>query len=352
MRSTLKEIAAKANVSISTVSRIINNDQSKPASPETREKVWKIVRELGYVPNLNARTLVKNQSQEEQPLKTKAIGCIFTSTKDTFTDPFFSIIARGVQLEAAKRGYVLGYSFSSCDMTQAALYNNVTSNQVDGAVVLGRFDREFLGFLKTNFPNLVYAGLNCVNSDFDEVICDAYQASMQAVNHLIGLGHRKIGYLGPVPETEADGVINEHRYEGFVRAMTENGLPVRPEWLQGVELTSDASYQRMQQLLQIEDQPTALFCANDTVAIGAMKAAREAGRRIPEELSLIGIDDIEMAAYVTPALTTIRVPKEELGKFAAKILIDRIEGGHGLPVRVNVPFELVVRESCAAPKEG
>ncbi|TCL61873.1 LacI family transcriptional regulator [Hydrogenispora ethanolica] len=349
MRSTLKEIAAKANVSISTVSRIINDDQSKPASPETKERVWKIVRELGYVPNLNARTL-KNQSPEEQPLRTKAIGCIFTSTRDTFTDPFFSIIARGIQLEAAQRGYVLGYSFSSCDMTQSALYNNITSNRVDGAVVLGRFDREFLEFLKNNFPNLVYAGLNCVNSGFDEVICDAYRASIQAVKYLIGLGHAKIGYLGPVPEAESgNGVINEHRYEGFCRAMAENDLPVHSEWIQGVELTSDASYQRMKQLLHQEQLPTAFFCANDTVAIGAMRAAREAGLRIPEDLSLVGIDDIEMAAYVTPALTTIRVPKEELGKFAAKILIDRIEGGHTLPVRLDIPFELVVRESCAAP---
>ncbi len=349
MPATLKDIAVKAKVSISTVSRIINNDLSKPASQETQEKVWKIVRELGYVPNQNARTLVKNLSSTEQLQKTKAIGCIFTSTKDTFNDPFFSFIARGVQLEAAKNSYVLGYSFSSSDMTQAALYNNITANKVDGAVVLGRFDRNFLDLLKANFSNLVYAGLNCVNGGFDEVICDAYRASVCAVEYLISLGHRRIGYLGPVPE-DAD-VINEHRFAGFRQAMAERNLEISASCFKSVELTSESSYQRMKELITEGPLPTAFFCANDTVAIGAMKAVHEAGLKVPADVSFVGIDDIEMSAYVSPALTTIRVPKEELGKFAVKILIDRIEGGHEIPVRLDIPFELVVRESCAPVKD-
>jgi len=347
MAVTLKDIARRANLSISTVSRIINNDQKKPASRETQEKVWKIVRELGYVPNENARRLVKSQEQARgKKLSTKALGCIFTSTKDTYNDPFFSLIARGVQMEAGERGYILGYSFSSTDMTRSAFYNNVTSNPVDGAVVMGRFNKDFLEFLKNNFTNVVYAGLNCVNGGFDEVICDAYKAAVCAVEHLISLGHRKIGYIGSIPELEDSGVINEHRFEGFKDAMKKHGMEINESFIRNIELSTVDGYMAMKSILKNEELPSALFCANDSVAIGAMKAIHEVGLKIPKDIAIIGIDDIEMSAFVRPALTTIHVPKIELGRFAAKILIDRIEGGHQLPVRVDLPFELKVRESC------
>jgi len=347
MAVTLKDIAQRANLSISTVSRIINNDQTKPASRETQEKVWKIVRELGYVPNQNARRLVKGQrSAQGKKLRTKALGCIFTSTKDIYNDPFFSLIARGVQMEAEERGYILGYSFSSTDMTRSALYNNVTSMSVDGAVIMGRFNKDFLMFLKNNIANLVYAGLNYVNGGFDEVICDAYKAAICAVEHLISLGHTKIGYIGSIPEFEDNGVINEHRFEGFKDAMQKHGLEINKSFIRNIELSTMDGYEAMKDMLENKELPSAIFCANDSVAIGAMKAIHEFGLKIPCDIAIIGIDDIEMSAFVRPALTTIHVPKIELGRFAAKILIDRIEEGHNLPVRVDLPFELKIRESC------
>ncbi|WHH56853.1 substrate-binding domain-containing protein [Petroclostridium sp. X23] len=350
MAVTLKDIAEKAQVSISTVSRIINNDQTKPASKETTDKVWKIVRELGYVPNLNARSLIKGQEEGEGDARTKAIGCIFTSTRDTYNDPFFSQIARGIQAEAAKRGYVMGYSFSSCDMNESALYNNVTANRVDGAIVLGRFDQEFLAFLKNNIKNLVYAGLNYVNAGFDEIICDAYKAVASAIEHLIGLGHINIGYIGSIPGTQKINVVNEHRFEAFQDTMRKHGIEVCEGFVRNIELCTEEGYKGMKELLKCSNRPSAVFAANDVVAIGVMKAIHEEGLRIPEDIAVMGLDDIDIAAYLRPGLTTIHVPKEELGKFAVKMLIDRIENGHDLPVRVDLPFELVVRESCGASK--
>jgi len=182
MAVTLKDVAKKANVSVSTVSRVINNDTSKPASKETTDKVWKIVKELGYVPNQNARNLIKHiDSVNDNSTVKKAIGCIFTSTRDTFHDPFYSQIAKGIQTEVSRRGYILGYSFSSCDMTFSSLYNNITSHPVDGAIILGRFDEETLNFFKNNINHLVYAGVNYVNGGFDEVICDGYKGSTAAL---------------------------------------------------------------------------------------------------------------------------------------------------------------------------
>ncbi|GAA0181795.1 maltose operon transcriptional repressor MalR [Clostridium sediminicola] len=346
MTVTLKEIAQKANVSVSTVSRVINNDTKKPASKETQDKIWKIVRELGYVPNQNARNLIKGK-EEEVSLPTKAIGCIFTSTQDTYNDPFYSQIARGIQEEVSKRGYVLGYSFSSCDMSFSALYNNLTSNPVDGAVILGRFNEDVLKFLKQNIKNIVYAGVNYVDAGFDEIICDGYKGAQEAVEYLVSLGHENIGFIGSLPSEE--DVVNEHRYEGYKTALKKRNLEFNEKNIIGVELSTTAGYNGMKGYLEntaSEKLPTAFYCANDVVAIGAMKALNEKGIKIPDDISVIGLDDIEMSAFVTPSLTTIKVPKEELGKFAVKILIDKIENGHDFPVRVNVPFELIERDSC------
>lgn len=349
MSVTLKDIAKKAGVSISTVSRIINNDPMKRASKETSDKVWKIVQELGYLPNQNARKLIKGHT-DMSPMKTKAIGCIFTSTADTYTDPFFSQIAMGVQQEVSDRGYVMGYSFSSYDMSDAALYNNISANQVDGAIILGRFNKEVLNFFKGNIKNLVYAGVNYVDGGIDEVICDGYKGACTAIEHLISLGHKQIGFLGTVGINKKSNLINEHRFSAYMDTMKKHQIPINQDLIWDSELSTLDAYRNMGIILKQPKKPTALFCANDAVAIGAIKAINEKGIEIPNEIAIVGLDDIEMASYITPPLTTIHVPKEELGKFAVKILIDRIEGGHDIPVRVNVPYHLVVRESCGGKK--
>lgn len=349
MSVTLKDIAKQAGVSISTVSRIINNDPNKKASKETSDKVWRIVQELGYLPNQNARKLIKGHT-EESPMQTKAIGCIFTSTADTYTDPFFSQIAMGIQQEVSNRGYVMGYSFSSYDMTDAALYNNISMNQVDGAIILGRFSKDVLKFFKTNIKNLVYAGVNYVDAGFDEVICDGYKGACKAIEHLISLGHKEIGFIGTVGDHSISSVVNEHRYRAYLDTLSQNHINIDKDIICDTELSTLDAYESTKELLKKVTSPTAFFCANDAVAIGAMKAIHEAGLKIPDDIAIVGLDDIEMASYVQPPLTTIHVPKEELGRFAVKILIDRIEGGHEMPVRLDIPFELIVRESCGAKK--
>ena len=345
MAVTLKDIAKKAGVSVSTVSRIINNDTSKKASQETTDKVWSIVKELGYTPNQSARNLIK-QSDEQQEVSTRAIGCIFTSAVGSCTDPFFSQMAIGIQKEIHKRGYVMGYSFSSYDMTNSAMYNNLSANKVDGAIILGQFNKDTLKILKANIKNLIYAGVNAVNAGFDEVICDGYRGASAAAQYLIDLGHKDIGFIGPIKGSKENEVINEHRFEGYRSILEQHGFAPKQDYIFQAELSTLAGYEAAKRMLQIKQLPTAVFCANDMVAIGVIRAINESGLKIPEDISVIGLDDIEMASYTTPPLTTIKIPKQELGKLAVKILIDRIEEEHVLPMRVDLPFELVVRESC------
>ena len=342
MSVTLKDIAQRAGVSISTVSRILNNDQNKPASKETAERVWALVRELGYVPNYHAKKLKSNA--KSRPYLGKNIGCILASPKDTFKDHFFSQILMGIQGEAAFNGYNIGYTFSYFE-DKSTLFQQITSSDADGYILLGRINEEFFNFIKSNVDNLVYVGLNRIGRDLDEVICDAYEAASCAVEYLISLGHTKIGYIGEIPAGE-NRVINEHRFRAFKDTLEKHNIPLEENFIKNISLSLKEGYDAMAEIIKSGTLPGAVFCGNDITAIGAMKAIHKSGLKIPNDISIIGIDNIEITEYFRPSLTTVHVPKEELGRFAVKLLIDRINGGHKINTLIKLPFKLIERESC------
>ncbi len=337
---TLKEIADLAGVSVSTVSRVINHGNAKVASQEVKDTIWRIVRETNYIPNSSARNLKLGNASGHLRPAVKSIGCIFARSKNTLNDPFFSQIARALEQEAFRQGYILKYSFSAYDISDANTYHLITNNQVDGIAVLGRFDKNLLSFIKKQYKHVVYTGLNIIDTGFDQVICDGYQASVAAVNYLYKLGHTSIGYVGEKHK--------ELRYQGYLDAMNQLKLPVLRENIVVTPISSEGGYNGVKEFLKVKPQVTALFCANDLTAIGAMKAIKEKGLAIPSDLSIISIDDIDTAQYMSPMLTTIRVPMEELGKITAKVLIDRIENGKSIPIKVELPFSIITRESCSA----
>lgn len=337
---TLKEIAKEAGVSISTVSRVINNN-SKAASKEVQERIWEIVRRTGYTPNSVAQNL-KQGGVSPSESKSRSIACLFARTSNTMTDMFFSSLARSIEQEAFKHNYILKYSFSSFDISNPATYQLISDNNVSGIAVLGRCDKQTLKFLRQYFNNIVYAGLNSLDAKYDQIICEGKQAAITVTEHLIDLGHTRIGYIG---ET-----FCEERYSGYCEALSRRRVPFHKEYIADVKLSSEDGYRGAKLLLERKTDVSAVFCSNDITAIGAMHAFQESGLQIPRDISVISIDDIDTAQYLTPMLTTIHIPTQELGQMAAKILIDRIEGGHRLPVKMNLPFYLANRESCARYK--
>ena len=257
-------------------------------------------------------------------------------------DTFFSTLARGIEQEAFKHNYIVKYIISSLDISNPATFRLITENQVDGAAVLGRCDKQMLSFLKKYFNYVVYSGLNNINAKYDQIICDGHMAAVSAMEELFKLGHSKIAYIG---ETHF-----ENRYEGYCSALTSKHLPIKRDYIINTPLNTEGGYNGAIKLLKNAPHDfTAIFCPNDTTAIGAIKALQENNMRIPKDVSLISIDDIELAQYISPMLTTIHIPIEEMGQMAAKILIDRIEGGHTLPLKLSLPFHLATRESCAQP---
>jgi DNA-binding LacI/PurR family transcriptional regulator len=334
---TLKEIAKEAGVSISTVSRVVNKNSTSAASKEVQDRIWEIVRRTGYTPNSTARDLKKGTKSNAEP-PSRSIACLFARSEDSKSDLFFSNLARSIEQEAFKHNYVLKYSFTAIDLHHPNTFHLISDNHVDGVIVLGRCDSQTLSFLKQYFKFVAYTGLNNLDAKYDQIISDGYEAGKTAMKHLMELGHTRIGYIG---ETK-----KEDRYTAYCDSLTAARISYHKEYVVNVPLSLEGGYEGAKGLLRRNSDITAIFCSNDITAIGAMKALKEAGKRIPEDISIISIDDIDTAQYVSPMLTTIHMPVEEMGQMAVKILIDRIKGGHKLPIKINLPFYLANRESC------
>lgn len=334
---TLKEIAALANVSPSTVSRVLRKDGEKYASKEVRDRIWKIVQETQYSPNVNAQKLKMNSKEETEQKKYK-IACIYGRGKEFFDDQFFYEIFKGIEQEIYKNGGVICSSFALSPHNQTMTFEALKNENVDGVIVLGRCGREIQNQLVKKLKNIVFVSLNPSDVEADQIFCDGKRSAETVVEFLYQQNHKKIAYIG-----ELD---NEQRYLGYCNKMKELKLPLKREWIQKTELTISSAYENAKQMLENDSSMSAIFCCNDNVAIGTFKAVTERKLKIPEDISIIGIDDTEMSQFTTPMLTSIRIPKNEMGVVAAQTLLNRIEKRHKLPMKIELPFRLTIRDSC------
>ncbi len=345
MAVRLKDIAEASGVSISTVSRILARDSSRKSSDRTSLKVFEMARELGYVADARSGTRAATGDARAGAL---SIGCILTSDHESFVSPFFSTLLAGIQNELARERRGGQNRVFVMNFMDPGFQRFIRTTRLDCAIMLGRTSLENITLLRDRIPTLVYAGVNAVGSDFDEVICDGYSGAALAVRHLVALGHRRIGYIGST--LQKYHVFNEHRYQGFLDELKASGIGVNDDYVADTYLTSADGHESMSALIRRNTLPTAVFCGNDTVAIGVMRALSENGIAVPGDISVVGFDDIDMASYMKPALTTIAVPTKELGRLAVKVMFDRLETGRTYAIRVNLPFRLVERESSGAPR--
>lgn len=338
---TLKEIAKEVGVSISTVSRVINRKGTNAASKEVQDRIWEVVRETGYVPNAAAQSLKRSDQPMSLDTAPHVIACLFARSPAAINDPFFTRLARSVEECAYQKNYVVKFLFTALDLDHPGTMQIIMDNHVEGIVVLGRCEKKLLATIKRELKNVVCVSLNATEDRVDQIICDGLDIGRAVVDYLIDLGHQNIGYIGEIH--------NEIRYNGYRSALTARNLPIQANAVVDVILSSDGGYRGAKQLFRQAPEVTAIFCANDATAVGAIHALQEEGVKIPGDISVISVDNIEMAQYVSPPLTTVQIPLEEMGHMAFSNLADRITGGHRIPIRVSVPFSLVERESCAKP---
>lgn len=332
MTITLAQLAKEAEVSISTISRALSN-KNYPLKEETRQRILKLAEEKGYTPNLIARSLQTNRSH--------LVGVVV----DRMQSPFSAATVQGIQDGLRSAGYSISIAYSNRDRELAIeAINSFYSRQVDGMVILNSWlhtyndpilsmqDRPF-AFVNRVFSNCSH---NCVGPG------DSYGARL-ATQHLIDLGHQHIGYINGME----DWLEAQNRLAGYRDTLSENSLPIDEAFIQPGDWSVDSGYKAAQRLLALKERPTAIFAANDIMALGVIYAIQDAGLNIPKDIALIGYDDRDFASWIRPGLTTIRMPSYEMGLAAARLLLQQI-AGEELEIATNIPGQLIIRESCGA----
>lgn len=332
---TLKDIAKEAGVSISTVSRVLNQPDAHAAGPEVRDRIWAIVRRTGYVPNSAAQALKQKTTQKPTIASLHAlIACPSGEVRD---DPFFPALLSSIEQEAFQHNLILKYTYSLLDLDDPIMVEHMRENAQDSLIIVGRFDVKLFKSLKKKFKKIVYVGLNRLDAPCDQVICDGYYAMQDAVGYLHQQHHRSIGYIGAEPEG---------RYQGYLEGLRKCGL--KEHSIQVDTLSMHGGALGMRRMLAQHPDVTAVLCGNDMTAIGALRACHEQGIQVPRDISLMGMNDIPNVRYVQPKLSSIHAPLEEMGALAVRILLDRMSSGRKLPITVSLPHHIVERDSCCA----
>ncbi len=344
---SIKKIAEKAGVSPATVSRVLNNPNYKCSSPELRNKIWKIAIEQNYVPNEAARNLKLGKTAKVE--KTYYINVLMTKMDVAQTDPFFTELLHVVESEIHKNACILSKVwymslFSNDRKCRTENLDRIiddmhaeTEGKCDGLVVIGKCNKEALKKLIQKYKSVVSINRDTTNYEVDEVLCDGKKIASLAVEYLIHLGHRNIGYVGECH--------NEARYNGFLDTLRKHEIDVEPEYIIETKQTEAEGYEVMRRIMQLDDYPTGIYCANDIIAVGMLKCLNKYKNRYYTP-SIISSDDIDEAQYTKPMLSTVKLPKEEMGKFAIYLLIDRLRGGHKGAVHMELEGKLVIRNSC------
>ncbi len=331
--STILDVAKLANVSTATVSRVINSPDN--VRPKTRERVYRAMKTCRYKYNALARGFVTKRSH--------TIGLIIP----TITNPVFSESTRGVQDVANANGYqvILGNSDYQSEK-EAALIEVFRERQVDGLIITTtNLKGDILkNLLDDEFPFLLlYSTVR--KGPMPSVGVDNFLGGYLATDHLIQLKHRRIGMLaGEFRFSDR----SFHRWHGYKKCLKDNQIAYDPELLLHARYTPVSGCKGLKRFINAKNPPTAVFCSNDLLAFGAIEGARQMGLDIPQDISIIGFDDMQIASFISPSLTTIRQPTYEMGKQGAEALIDIIEGKSGKPVHKLLDISLIPRESTGA----
>ncbi|EOW9209473.1 TPA: substrate-binding domain-containing protein [Vibrio cholerae] len=328
--ATMKDIARLAGVSTSTVSHVIN--KSRFVSDEIAERVNNAAQQLNYAPSALARSLKMN--------RTKTIGMLVT----TSTNPFFGEVVKGVERSCYHQGYNLILCNTEGDnQRMKASINTLLQKRVDGLLLMcSTLEGERLDVFD-RYPDIPVVVMDWGPILFasDKIQDNSLQGGYMAAKHLIECGHKEIGCItGPLIRHQA-----QMRYEGYKRALAEAGIAINPDWIVESDFECEGGYQAFEKLYERGKLPSALFVSNDMMAMGVIQAASQRGLRVPDDLSLIGYDDVHIAKFMTPALTTIHQPKYRLGKAAVDTLLYRLENPDTTAQVVQLEPTLVVRNS-------
>jgi LacI family transcriptional regulator len=332
---SIDDIAKLASVSRSVVSRVLNDHPS--VSDEKRERVLEVVKKYNYKPSSVARGLATNRSYE--------IGIIAPRRCDeALANGFWSLLHLGIFEECIQQGYFVTMSPISNNLGKEIEEYVLDNKRLDGFILLTQEVTEKVAnkLIERGAP-MVLVGHAPNNSSLNSVDVNNFAGSFKATQHLIELGHKHIGVL--LPRLNMQESID--RLEGYKKALKDAGLPVRENYIVTGNYSQEHGFNSMQQWIEQEEDLTAVFSTSDTLAMGALSALYKANIKVPDEMALVGFDDLPFAQYTNPPLTTIKQPIYEKGKRAASMLLDQIKNKDSRITHENLEPELIVRESCS-----
>jgi LacI family transcriptional regulator len=337
-RVTSRDVAKQAGVSRTTVSLVLNNVQGVQISEETRGRVIETAHELGYVPNAAAQALASRRAQ--------SIGLILTRNPHHIaSDAFLNQILDGLITAAHEHSIRLLIDIVEVQHQQKAYRDLVRAKRIDGLILSGpRFDDDaLLSLQQDRFPTVLMGQLP--DTEFYSVDIDNFTASKQAVEHLVKLGHHRIACITNAALSYSAAA---DRMSGYREILTTHRISYDESLVRYGDFDPESGYQQMKDLLSLNKTPSAVFVASDVVAIGAKAAIVEKGLRIPEDIALVGFDDVPLARYLDPPLTTVRLPASELATRASQMLIQLINNETPAEKLVLLESQLIVRQSCGA----
>jgi LacI family transcriptional regulator len=327
---TIKDIAKRAGVSYATVSRALNNHPE--INIETRKRITRIAAEIGYQPNAIARGLVKRE--------TNTIGLLIPD----ITNPFYPEVARGVEDAANETGYTIFLCNTNWNQQREEHYLNVLrQKQVDGVIIAPASEKpehlkKVISYWVKNMVFISRANLGSVTS----VLIDNVRGGHLAGEYLIAKGYQRIAFVGGLNDTSS----NQERFQGYQEALEAAGRQLDPAYIVGGDFKRESGHQATKGLLQLDLRPDAIFAANDLLALGAIQAIREEGLRMPEDIAVIGFDDIEFASLPEIQLTTVTQPKYDMGKLALQTLVMQIKGDERvIPRKIMLEPDLICRKT-------
>ena len=329
--ATIRDVAKEANTSIATVSRIFSRESDiLNIADETKARVFAAAAKLNY-------------SIPESYRRIKSVACVINVTTEMHADSYYQSILSGIKDELFKHNYSVDYIHTKYDFSDREITHKLFAQKINGFILMTNIDEKILAAIKNKTNNIVCVDTNIL--DYDNIRYNRFEAGCHAMEYLIRNGHKKIAYVG---SHMRQGFSQQFgRYDAYRVMLKRYNLKSNPKWIIDCKWEQRLAYDNTKQMLEHDDVPSAIFFASDYMAMVGYQAIVDANKTIPGDISIIGLSDIDKAKNLNPPLTTIAIPKTEIGRITAKVLLARIKGDDTVPKQIYVPTTLIERQSVA-----
>ncbi len=337
--SNIRDVAALAGFSPATVSRVINHDKTYKITDETREKVWKAVAELNYKARSASGQQFKAVKKQGRGAQSYNFGCILNVQGGKYADPYYLAVLSGFEEVIQEQGHGISFVHTNEEFNNKNIMYNAFDEPPTGLIIMNSVADDIFSFISRKTPYIV--GVDTGHTSIDNVAYDHYLCAHLAVEHLKDQGYKRIGFIGGFQ----DNIVGSGRFQGYYAALYQFGLPYDPKWVLPSNWSDDYCVKMVKEAHSRGELPDAYFVASDLMAIATLRALYDLGVSVPDECAVMGVSNIEISRYSNPPLSTVAIPIKDMGRVAARTLLDRIAGDESPKKVITLGLEVLKRSS-------